>query len=87
MAASQLCTTLLVLLMSCGTSPALVAPSLPSPCVIPQLTPPPPLDSAHDCSGEVCISWPESVALARWIRQVGETRAALDGCSLVQLVP
>jgi hypothetical protein len=87
MAASRTCTTLLVLLLSCGTLQPPVAPSLPSPCVIPQLTPPPPLDSAHECSGEVCISWPESIALSRWIRQVGETRVALEGCSLVQLVP
>lgn len=81
-----LLTMLAALPLSCGTSQAPVSPRPISLCAIPELPAPPQL-AARECGPDVCITPAESVALAGWIRRTGETRAALEACSLVHLVP
>lgn len=79
-----LCMTLVALLGCCGQSPTPVTPRPISPCEVPAI-PAIPAIQAEECGEKVCITVLETVALARWIRLVGETQTALQGCSLVEL--
>ncbi len=75
--------TLLMLPACCGTKPK---PGYPSHCRVPVLRPPPELHP-YDCPPAVCLPWEETVALALWVAEMNEIRAALKGCTQIDWIP